>query len=77
MTYLEVDDYDEFLYMVFYCLFFVRGKFKFSLLLPTHSTLYQINCYFLSINKIQLYEGRLRSLWTHVITPSRKFVEVR
>jgi len=24
-----------------------------------------------------IYEGRLQSLWTHLITPSRNFVEVR
>jgi hypothetical protein len=24
-----------------------------------------------------IYEGRLKSSWTHLITPSRNFVEVR
>jgi hypothetical protein len=24
-----------------------------------------------------MYEGRLQSSWTHIITPSRNFVEVR
>jgi hypothetical protein len=26
---------------------------------------------------IVMYEGRLKSSWTHLITPSRNFVEVR
>jgi hypothetical protein len=26
---------------------------------------------------MNMYEGRLKSSWTHVITPIRKFVEVR
>jgi hypothetical protein len=34
-------------------------------------------CAAISTHFINNYEGRLKSSWTHVITPSRNFVEVR